>query len=183
MLGALLKSSLLLFLRAASSTAALLESSKQHCYFFCSCLLPQMRSCSLVTEFAACRPRGVRGVIVVCFPALDAVFPLIPLCLCDRLQGFFTNLLMAAGSECTSNGLYCFSGTPGEDAFEVYDPNADDKWSSLYGVDTRYGGGAGVAGAFSPSLILSLLALYFSGPPAMAQLSEQNVFSPRKDAF
>ena len=110
-------------------------------------LLPQMRSCSLVTEFFS-----FPLFLLVCFRALDAIFPLIPLCLCDRPQGLFTKLLMGTGSECTSNGLYCFTGTPGEDAFQVYDPNADDKWSSLYGVDTRYGGGAGVAGALPPPL-------------------------------
>ena len=62
-------------------------------------------------------------------------------------QGLFTKLLYEPGETCTSNGLYCFSGLPGADAFEVFDVNADDQWSSLYGVDTRYGGGAGVAGA------------------------------------
>jgi hypothetical protein len=65
---------------------------------------------------------------------------------CVRWQGLFTKLLYGPGEECTSDGLYCFSGLPGEDAFEVFDVNADDKFSSMYGVDTRYGGGKGVAG-------------------------------------
>ena len=63
-------------------------------------------------------------------------------------QGFFAKLLSAPGDagECTSNGLYCFTGLPAKNAFEVFDVNADDKWSALYGADTRYGGGKGVAG-------------------------------------
>jgi hypothetical protein len=63
-------------------------------------------------------------------------------------QGFFAKLLSAPGDagECTSNGLYCFTGLPAQNAFEVFDANADDKWSALYGADTRYGGGKGVAG-------------------------------------
>jgi hypothetical protein len=78
----------------------------------------------------------------VCF-ALPCV-----LCPARLPQGFFAKLFAAPGDEgeCTSNGLYCFTGLPAKDAFEVFDVNADDPWSALYGADTRYGGGKGVAG-------------------------------------
>ena len=54
-------------------------------------------------------------------------------------------LLMETGKTCTSDGLYCFSGLPGADAVKVFDTNADDKFNSLFTMDTRYGGGGGVA--------------------------------------
>jgi len=72
-------------------------------------------------------------------------------------QGLFTKLLYGPGEECTSNGLYCFTGIPGEDAFSVFDVNADDAWSSLYTVDTRYGGGQGVAGKLCCSRVVALV--------------------------
>ena len=60
-------------------------------------------------------------------------------------QGLLSMLLMETGKTCTSDGLYCFSGLPGADAVKVFDTNADDKFNSLFTMDTRYGGGGGVA--------------------------------------
>ena len=95
---------------------------------------------------------------------LPAIFLLCvpPVCLllwsCLNInQGLFTKLLYGPGEVCTSDALYCFTGAPGKDTIPVFDVNADDKYSSMFDVDTRYGGGGGVGGELEPPFLMTIL--------------------------